>query len=52
MVGELDAAIRAEPRLAELGGRFWFGLDDGRADVSGLGADVGVQVFPTVPDCC
>jgi precorrin-3B synthase len=44
-VGELDAAIRAEPALAELGGRFWFGLDDGRGDVSGLGADVGVHVF-------
>ena len=43
MVGELDAAICAEPRLAELGGRFWFSLDDGRADVSGLGADVGVH---------
>ncbi len=42
-VGELDAAICAEPRLAELGGRFWFSLDDGRADVSGLGADVGVR---------
>ncbi|GAB7144919.1 precorrin-3B synthase [Mycobacterium riyadhense] len=44
-VGELDAAIRAEPRLADLGGRFWFSLDDGRGDVSGLGADVGVHVF-------
>jgi len=44
-VGELDAAIRAEPRLADLGGRFWFSLDDGRADVSGLGADVGIQVL-------
>jgi precorrin-3B synthase len=42
-VGELDAAICAEPRLAELGGRFWFSLDDGRADVSGLGADAGVH---------
>ena len=44
-VGELDAAICAEPRLAELGGRFWFSLDDGRADVSGLGADAGVHWF-------
>jgi precorrin-3B synthase len=42
-VGELDAAICGEPRLAELGGRFWFSLDDGRADVSGLGADIGVH---------
>jgi precorrin-3B synthase len=44
-VDELDAAICAEPRLAELGGRFWFSLDDGRADVSGLGADLGVHVL-------
>lgn len=44
-VAALDAAICAEPRLAALGGRFWFSLDDGRADVSGLGADVGVHVF-------
>ncbi len=43
-VGELDAAICAEPRLAELGGRFWFSLDDGRGDVSGLRADAGVHV--------
>jgi precorrin-3B synthase len=44
-VAELDATICAEPRLAELGGRFWFSLDDGRADVSGLGADIGAHVF-------
>ncbi|MGE2815113.1 precorrin-3B synthase [Mycobacterium heidelbergense] len=44
-VGELDAGICAEPRLAELGGRFWFSLDDGRADVSGLGADIGVHIL-------
>ncbi len=46
MVGELDAAICAAPRLAELGGRFWFSLDDGRADVSGLRADIGVHALP------
>ncbi|OMC17699.1 precorrin-3B synthase [Mycobacterium sp. SP-6446] len=44
-VSELDAAICAEPSLAELGGRFWFSLDDGRGDVSGLGADIGVHVL-------
>ena len=44
-VAELDAAICGEPRLAELGGRFWFSLDDGRADVSGLRADVGVHAL-------
>jgi precorrin-3B synthase len=44
-VGALDTAICGEPRLAELGGRFWFSLDDGRADVSGLRADVGVHAF-------
>ena len=43
-VSQLDSAICAEPSLAELGGRFWFSLDDGRGDVSGLGADVGVHV--------
>ncbi|OBA78336.1 precorrin-3B synthase [Mycobacterium sp. 1164966.3] len=43
-VGDLDAALCGEPRLAQLGGRFWFSLDDGSADVSGLGADVGVHV--------
>ncbi len=44
-VADLDAAICAEPSLVELGGRFWFSFDDGRADVSGLRADVGVHAF-------
>ena len=44
-VADLDAAIQAEPALAALPGRFWFALDDGRGDVSGLRADVGVQVL-------
>lgn len=42
-VRELDAAIQANDRLAGLPGRFLFALDDGRGDVSGLGADVGVH---------
>jgi precorrin-3B synthase len=44
-VRRLDAAIAHEPALAELPGRFWFGIDDGRGDVSGLGADVGAHVL-------
>lgn len=44
-VTDLDAAIRTQPLLADLPGRFWFSVDDGRADVSGLGSDVGAHVF-------
>jgi precorrin-3B synthase len=43
-VSDLDAAIQAEPALAQLPGRFLFSLDDGRGDVAGLGADAGVHV--------
>jgi precorrin-3B synthase len=45
LVAELDAAIQAEPGLTGLPGRFLFGIDDGRADISGLAADVGVHVL-------
>jgi precorrin-3B synthase len=41
----LDAAIQQSPVLATLPGRFLFSIDDGRGDVSGIGADVGVQVL-------
>ena len=44
-VDKLDNAIQAEPELAALPGRFWFGIDDGRGDVSGLGADLGVHLL-------
>jgi precorrin-3B synthase len=44
LVTALDAAIRADAALAGLPGRFWFSLDDGSADVSGLSADVGVHL--------
>jgi precorrin-3B synthase len=43
LVTELDEAIQSEPALVELPGRFMFGLDDGRADISGLAADVGAH---------
>jgi precorrin-3B synthase len=43
-ITDLDAAIQAEPVLARLPDRFLFSVDDGRDDVSGLGADVGVHV--------
>jgi len=45
LVAALDGAIQAEPMLATLPGRFWFGVDDGRGDVSGLAADVGVHLL-------
>ncbi|MGH3642707.1 MAG: precorrin-3B synthase [Mycobacterium sp.] len=45
LVRELDAAIQASGELATLPGRFWFSIDDGRGDVSGLGADVGAHLL-------
>jgi precorrin-3B synthase len=44
-VTDLDGAIRDEPALAQLPGRFWFSIDDGRCDVSVLAADVGAYVL-------
>ena len=43
LVTELDEAIRSEPALTELPGRFMFGIDDGHGDISGLGADAGAH---------
>jgi precorrin-3B synthase len=43
LVTELDDAIQTAPALAELPGRFLFGLDDGSADISGLAADAGAH---------
>jgi precorrin-3B synthase len=45
LVRNLDEAIRGDAALTDLGGRFWFGIDDGRGDVSGLGADVGAHML-------
>jgi precorrin-3B synthase len=44
-VADLDAAIQDEAALTQLPGRFWFSVDDGRGDVSGLAADVGAHVL-------
>lgn len=43
LVRTLDSTIQANSRLASLPGRFMFAIDDGRGDVSGLGADVGLH---------
>ena len=45
LVTALDAAIQADTALADLPGRFLFGLDDGTGDVAGLRADAGVQML-------
>ena len=47
LVVALDVAIQDSSALARLPGRFWFGVDDGRGDVSGLGADVGAHLLAT-----
>jgi precorrin-3B synthase len=44
-IDDLDKAIQASAALAGLPGRFWFGVDDGRGDVSGLRADVGAHLL-------
>jgi len=46
-VAELDAAICAEPELADLPGRFLFAVDDGSADVWSLAFDVGYRALDT-----
>ena len=46
----LDAALRADPALSLLGGRFLLVLDDGRGDVVGESFDLGV--FATGPGRC
>lgn len=43
LITELDDAIRADAELVALPGRFLFGIDDGRGDISGLAPDVGVH---------
>jgi precorrin-3B synthase len=45
LVAELDAAICAEPELANLPGRFLFAVDDGSADVWTLAFDVGYRAL-------
>ncbi|MEY9213962.1 precorrin-3B synthase [Thermobifida halotolerans] len=43
VVAALDRALCADPRLAELPGRFLFGLDDGRADLAEMPCDLGAR---------
>lgn len=45
LVRTLDHAVQRDPRLAGLPGRFLFGIDDGRGDISGQGADAGIHAL-------
>ena len=45
LVRELDAALQSDPALASLPGRFLFGLDDGRGDISALEPDLGYRAL-------
>ena len=44
-VADLDAAICAQPELADLPGRFLFAVDDGSADVWSLAFDIGYRAL-------
>ncbi|WP_061002418.1 precorrin-3B synthase [Mycolicibacterium mucogenicum] len=44
VVRDLDAGLQNRPDLAELPGRFWFGVDDGRGDISGLAPDASTHL--------
>ncbi|MGU3650953.1 precorrin-3B synthase [Mycolicibacterium sp. A43C] len=44
-IAALDSAIQQRPQLADLPGRFWFGIDDGRGDVSALNTDIGLHAM-------
>jgi len=45
LVSALDRALCTDPRLAELPGRFLFGLDDGRGDLAGMPIDLGIYAI-------
>lgn len=48
LVDALDEGLCADPALGGLPGRFLFTIDDGRGDVTGFGADVGLLAVPGV----
>jgi precorrin-3B synthase len=45
LVQSLDRDLCSSARLAELPGRFLFGVDDGRGDITGTGADVNLMAI-------
>lgn len=45
IVRDLDSGLQKRPDLAKLPGRFWFGVDDGRGDISGLAPDASTHLL-------
>ncbi len=43
LIADLDAAVQSKPALVELPGRFLFGVDDGRGDISALAPDASAH---------
>ncbi|MCB0951071.1 MAG: precorrin-3B synthase [Mycobacterium sp.] len=45
LVADLDSAVQHDRQLSQLPGRFLFGLDDGRGDISALCPDAGIHAL-------
>ncbi|WP_239377083.1 nitrite reductase [Frankia sp. Cj5] len=52
VVAELDTELCARPGLADLPGRFLFGVDDGRGDIASLHPDITIVLTARTASVC